>query len=248
MIQTGAFVVSQWKDDPKQILFQTKIDVSATPEQLDLKSQVEQTLTALQIIFERDEKIYFSYFAQLLSLAQAGLVGPAAQPDVAKMALESFKADIIAREAGRIKNQYMKTLGSQALYFAIIAAVVGSCVYFLVGVNPLSAFCALWVGCMGGVWVSYGIRKTQMSFQDLSIPDVDRLEPSIRLIFAGILTFFLGFIFMKDAVVVNIANLKSGEVATDLITACIFGFACGISELALPAKVSQQAARFLDFK
>jgi len=142
----------------------------------------------------------------------------------------------------------MQTLGGQALYFAIIAAAVGSGLYFFIGVNPLSAFCALWVGCMGGVWVSFGIRKTQMSFQDLSIPDADRLEPSIRLIFAGILTFFLGFALMKGAVSVEIANLKSGDIASDFVTACIFGFACGISELALPAKVSQQAARFLDFK
>jgi hypothetical protein len=59
---------------------------------------------------------------------------------------------------------------------------------------------------------------------------------------------FLGFAFMKEAIVVNIANLKSTEIASDFVTACIFGFACGVSELTLPAKVSQQAARFLDVK
>lgn len=248
MIQKGAFAVSQWTENPKEIHFQTKSDMSATAEQLELKSQVEQVLTSIQIIFAKDEKLFSSYFNQLLSLAQAGLVGDSAQPDVAMMALTSFKADIVAREAGRIKNQYMKTLGGQALAFALVGLGFGLIPYFVVGENALSAFCVLWAGCMGGVWVSFGIRKTQMTFQDLSIPDGDLLQPSVRLVFAGVLTIFLGFVFVKGAISVDIAQLKSAEIASDFVTAAIFGFVCGVSELTLPAKVSQQTARFLDFK
>jgi hypothetical protein len=75
MIQTGAFVVSQWDQDRKQILFQTKVDVSPTPEQLDLKSQVEQTLTALQIIFGRDEKFISHILHNYFHLLKLGLLG-----------------------------------------------------------------------------------------------------------------------------------------------------------------------------
>jgi hypothetical protein len=70
--------------------------------------------------------------------------------------------------------------------------------------NILAGFFALWSGCMAGVWLSFGARKATFKFEDLHIPEQDRLAPVIRLFFVGLLTIILGFAFSVGAVAVNI--------------------------------------------
>jgi hypothetical protein len=245
----GSFVVSQDPGDTRNILFETKSGGATPPEdQLALKAEVEQTLVVLQMLFEHDEKKFAQVFHPLLSLAQCGLVGSSAQPEVARLALVQLRAEVIAREAGNVKNQYLRRLGQRAAWFAAPAVIVGTILYLWLGVNPYSSFCALWTGCMAGVWLSFGARKTVLGFEDLSIPETDRLEPSIRLIFAGLLTLILGLLFFKKAIIVTVGSVDTSELGVDIPVALIVGCLAGFSELALPGRVAKQAALFLDQK
>jgi predicted small lipoprotein YifL len=245
----GFFVVRQDDKNPHDIVFETKPGAGQPPEdQLALKSDVERTLVVLQMLFENDEKKFLQAFHPLLSLAQCGLVGPSAQPQVAKLALIELQKEVTAREAGNVKNQYLRTLGVRATLFGGPAVVLAILIYYWQGSNLVSSFLALWAGCMAGVWLSFGSRKTFMAFEDLNIPESDRLEPSIRLIFAGLLTMILGLLFVKQAIVVTVGSVATSALAHDCLVAIIVGCLAGFSELALPSKVAKQAALFLDQK
>src|SRR5258706_3776349 len=118
-MEKGAFIVSQHQTDKKEIMFNTT-SISPSNAQLKLKNEVERAVIVLQAIFKGDDTNYFLYFNQLVSLAQAGLVGDNANPEIASQALENFKYDILVKMSGVIKNRYMKKLGIKALVLMLI--------------------------------------------------------------------------------------------------------------------------------
>src|SRR4051812_15817884 len=103
----GYFNVFRDPKNNREIHFHVPDDAGDPPaDQLALKSDVEKALMVIQTLFEMDEKSFERFFYPLLSLAQCGLGGQNAQPEVARLALESFKADVLNAQAGRVKNKY----------------------------------------------------------------------------------------------------------------------------------------------
>jgi len=247
----GRFRVYQDQQDPSDIHFETLADSGAGPvpqEQLELKEEVERALSVVHAIFPAADGRFHTYYRQLLSLAQAGLVGEYADPTVAKQALVTFKGDVTAREGGRIKNKYMKLLGLRALLVgapALVAALLWRYIdpQDVVAANAL----LLWVGCAAGVWLSFGARKTTLTFEDLQIPDEDRLEPIVRLFFAGLLTMIIGLSFSLGAVAISVGAVSTSQVNDDYRVALLIGLLCGFSERILSTKVASLASSFLEF-
>lgn len=84
----GAFVVDRDLGDPTIIYFTPLANVHPVPDdQINLKSQVESTNATLKIIFEKQSERFEEYFISLLNLAQLGLSGDPARPQVALRAL-----------------------------------------------------------------------------------------------------------------------------------------------------------------
>ena len=138
--------------------------------QLELRDEVDKTLTTLRLLFADDKERFEEYFRSLLALAQLGLVGDSANPKLAMRALASLKNEVLAREGARVKNQYMKKLGFASLVLGVptllIASIVSSC---FPDYGQLSGFLYLWGSCMAGVWLSFGARKVILSFDELAI-------------------------------------------------------------------------------
>jgi hypothetical protein len=245
----GAFVVSRDPENPRDILFQLAPgqNAAAVPEnQLSLRDDVDRALTVLRVLFPEGDPRFEEYFRSLLSLAQVGLVGAAAQPEVATHALVALKEDITAREGGRIKNRYMRSLGLTALALGgplVLAALMMQVVWpqFVV----FRDFLFLSAGCMAGVWLSFGIRKVVVQFADLGILEQDRLEPVVRLVFAGLLTVIIGLLFYLKAMEVKIGGISSADFFQRSDMALLVGALCGISEQVLPSRIAQEATSLL---
>jgi hypothetical protein len=245
----GAFVVGRDPQNPRDVLFQPRPgqDAAAIPEtQLNLRDDVDRTLTVLRMLFAEGDPRFEEYFRSLLSLSQVGLVGANAQPQLAARALAAMKDDITGREGGRIKNQYMKYLGLNALVLGgplVLAALIMHVQWpqFAVFRN----FLFLSSGCMVGVWLSFGIRKVSLQFGDLSILEQDRLEPIVRLLFSGFLTVIIGLLFYVKGIEVKIGDISSAECFNGADMALLVGALCGVSEQALPSRISQEATSLL---
>ncbi len=245
----GAFFVSQDQKNPRDIDFQIDINqTSPIPEdQIALKEEVEKCLTSINILFPEGDKRFDEYFRSLLSLARVGLVGPTAQPEVANRALIGLKNDITAREGGKVKNQYMKRLGGQALLVGLPALLTAIALYHYQQRAVVTYFLFLWSGSMAGIWLSFGARKTVVKFEDLHILEDDRLEPLIRLFFAGLLTLLIGLLFSTKTVIINLGAVTTEQINTNVRVALIIGTLCGFSEQALSSRVLKQASYLLDF-
>ena len=245
----GSFWVSPDAENPRDIDFRVAPDTASIPDtQMQLRDDVDKVLTTLRMLFPDGDRRFTEYFRPLLSLAQAGLVGDNAQPELGIRALAELKNEITAREGGKIKNQYMKILGSWASGIALPFLTAGLILYFnYPTLIILANFFFLWTGCMAGVWLSFGSRKTFFRFEDLHIPEEDRMEPVVRLFFAGLLTVTIGLLFSLSAVVVTLGSISTEQINTSLRVALVIGLLGGFSEQALSTAVSKQAATLLDF-
>jgi hypothetical protein len=170
-------------------------------------------------------------------------VGDAASAEISLQALATLRAEITAREAGRIKNQYMKSLLWRAVLLAVPLFAIAAVLH---AVNPqggaLSNFFVLLGGSTLGVWVSFGARKTTLRFEELHILEEDRLEPFIRLVFAGLLTVIIGLLFGLKAVVVTIGAVTTDRIMTEWPVALLIGMLSGFSEQALSSTVAKHAS------
>ena len=128
MANKGFFKVFRDPENPNDIHFQ-QIDLSddekIPEEQLKLRDDVDNAKTTIRMLFANEQGKFEEYFKSLLALAQLGLVGSSANPDLATRALSSLKQEILIREGGRIKNQYMRELGKVSLVFGLPALLLG---------------------------------------------------------------------------------------------------------------------------
>jgi hypothetical protein len=227
-------------------------------EQVDLQLNIDKLLRAVQRLYMKttpaQENKFRIYYVRLFRIAQLGLEGDNAVPEVATGVLAAVTADLIDDEAGFIKNSHLKNLGGFVALYSIVCLSLYATVQLFsrngevaslaaMGMDTvmLSMLLILWVGCFIGVWLSYGIRTTSFSLADLTTRDQDRLEPHIRLLFAGLLSMIIGLLCALGFIKVEIGNIEITNIMNNPMQALILGLFCGISELALPSSIGTRA-------
>jgi hypothetical protein len=240
-MEKGAYIINQNPDDKYDIVFSVKPEVTLVPDnQQKLQLEIEKTLMVVRKLFANDEPELQKYFSQLLTLAQAGMVPENAQPAISLAALLQLKSEIIDKKSAEVKNTYFKVLGIQAIkigFLPLIAALSIKLLHYyypsvdaLKGLSEFANFLFLWCGCMLGVWISFGTRKTVLTFEELTTIEEDRLEPTMRLLFIGAIAMFFSLLFYKKAISFNFGSISSSDINKDAFVAMIFGVALGLGE------------------
>jgi hypothetical protein len=245
--QKSYWIVAERLGDDGQKDIHFKVVAPGCPsEQQSLKNRIERTLSNLRAIYPNGGPKFNEAFSKLLGLSQVGLVGSNPSVTVAEAALDSLQAEIVDREAGRVKNDYMLKLGRWALGFGFVATVF----YFLLDwygtylprqLVHYRTFFLLWTGCMVGAWCSFASRKVVLTFFDLAQLEEDRIDPPLRLIFAGLLTSILGLVFVTGFANVVIGTFEGAKILHSGSIALLSGALSGMAEKALPAAVMQRA-------
>jgi hypothetical protein len=193
------------------------------------------------------------YMKKLVDIGRLGLQDP--HVELGNLALNGFRTEFVAQEAGRIKNSYLRSLGISA---GIVAAVFfGLYIWVENTVNTYGFWYThriflLAAGGAGiGTWLSFSIRRVTLGFDDLGVLEEDRLDPSLRVVFVVILTVVVCLLFWTGTMNLEIGNLKTGDLSNpksalplDAI-ALLVGIFCGIAERALATAVSGRATAFV---
>ncbi|CAD0221306.1 hypothetical protein [Chryseobacterium sp. JV274] len=256
-MEKGCYTVNKNEEIPFDIIFAVKPNISqVTENQQKLHLEIEKTLVVVRKLFENSTIELHHYFSQLLSLAQAGLTPEDnAQPIISFNALQQLKAEIIDKKSGEIKNTYFKTLGVKASYLGspilLFCFIIKILYYFtqsdvINNLSTFSNFLFIWCASLLGVWLSFGARKTTLTFEELTTIEEDRLEPTIRLIFVGIISMIFALLFYKEAVVLEIGKISTKAVTTDSFTAIIFGIFLGLSEKFIGQKLTKKATSLFE--
>lgn len=257
----GYFIVSQ-DGDNLDILYQVAPGMTgACPDdQLTLKNDLEATEAALKVLYP-DPKLRLPRFRELLSLAQVGLQGQNAEPKVAASALANLKQSILMIEGSLRKSRYFKELGQLAALYglpALAVAVALKCTVpqYVVPVNcnlsklvPLAiALALLFSGAMVGAWLSYGLRTVTLTFDDLTTPEEDRLDPRVRLAFVGVLSLVIGLALYLGALDISLGKISSHDITHRNALALLIGVLLGASERALTGQVTKLVGNLLPAK
>lgn len=236
----GIFTIEEYQSDEKKlkgILFRTKKDIPATDDsQLRVKAEVEKILIVIQVVFKENNELFNYYYDQLFSLASAGVTSDNANPEAALMTIVSLKNELVEKEGGKIKNKYLKELGKKIFMLETVLipiTIVFKCLSPLL--STFTPFFFLLIGCFPGVWLSFGVRKTNIKFEELHILEEDRLEPSIRLIFTGLLAIFIGLIYDLGIISINVGKISVELFNNDVLCPVFLGLICGFFEKSLPS-------------
>lgn len=237
-------------------------DDTPSPEKEELFVEIGSSITVIgtvcaqmkeraKTVEERGvaDRLLDSYIRKLFGIARLGLEGPFPKP--AKLALNELRNEFVVREAGRIKNTYVRTLGTASVTVAVplIFAYV-----LIVKAAPSWAwwydhrmFLVAAAGAAIGTWLSFAVRRVKLAFADLAILEEDLLDPLVRVIFVVGLTTVACLLFWTGVMNIEIGSLKTNAAAFGRSgsIALLIGVFCGLSERALATAISGRAAAFV---
>jgi hypothetical protein len=170
---------------------------------------------------------------------------------MAKLSLAELRNEFFVREAGRIKNMYVRRLGAWAGTAALLL-ILSYIAFYTKAVDSAwgdahKSFLLAASGAAIGTWASFSVRQVQLSFDGLVMVEEGSLDPPMRILFVIVLTMAACLLFWNDAVNLEIGNLKtqsepfrqSGSIAL------LIGLFCGLSERALSTAIAGRASAFV---
>lgn len=244
----GCFVVYENKEEQFDIkceLHPEYAKETIPAEQETLYNEVESANNVIKSLHNTKDDIKTKYFRKLLSLAQAGLVGETAQSNLALKSLDKLKAEMILIEGQRIKNDYMKKLGGKAAILCILAFAVYLLCQYCEILQPFSMYSLAFIGALLGTWISFGARKFNITFEQLSLLEEDMMEPWIRLLYIGICSIVFMLFLNTQLVTISVGGISTTTIKQSQEIQLSVGVLCGLIESKIGINIYQKAVNIL---
>jgi len=244
----GCFVVYENKEEQFDIkceLHPQYAKENIPTEQETLYNEVESANNVIKSLHNTKDDIKTKYFRKLLSLAQAGLVGETAQPNLALKSLDKLKAEMILVEGQRIKNDYMRKLGGKAAILCILAFMSYLFCQYCKILQPFSMYSLAFIGALLGTWISFGARKFNITFEQLSLLEEDMMEPWIRLLYIGICSIVFMLFLNTQIVTISVGGISTTTIKESQEIQLSVGVLCGLIESKIGINIYQKAVNIL---
>lgn len=240
-----------------------------TEDQIRLVAELKRANTVVSIVFaERTSKDQRQkkndYVTDLISIGKKGLERED-NAITSLRSLQAFREDFYNREAPAVKNRHVRKLGFRVgwvsisffVLFLLATAIVaqprtgwlewalGSNIASKFGemITPLPYFLLLCMGACIGTWLSFTLRRTTLTFEQLSMLEDDMLTPMPRIFFVLGLTIVFGMLLYCDLISITIGTVQVdvGSSQAGFAVPLLLGLLCGIAEIALAGVVRSRA-------
>lgn len=230
-----------------EINCQPKVSEDDIPkEQEDLYLLIEDAVSIIDssTLIKNSSKKY--YIEKLFDIAETGLSIETNEvyPNLANKALRQLKEEILLKESSFIKNNYMKTLGFHTVVQIGILLVVQLVVLHFTK-NTISYIYA-YIGALVGAWISFGARKPNLSFKELSIIESDGLAPPIRLVYIGLCAVVVMLFLRTEIAVITINKLSTKSINNSIDLQLLLGVIVGLIEYQISEKLFKSANVIMD--
>lgn len=211
-------------------------------EQEELYFMIEDVLSVINSSTLIKDNSKSHYIEKLFDIAEAGLSTDTNEvyPKLAKKALKKLKEEILLRESGHIKNSYMKKLG----FHAVIQIVLLIVLLFIT--KSTISYIYVYIGALVGAWISFGARKPNLSFEELSIIESDGLAPPIRLVYIGLCSIIVLLFLKTEIAVITINNLSTESINNSIEMQLLLGIIVGLIEYQISEKLFKSANSIMD--
>lgn len=196
-----------------------------TAEEIELYTSVEQIAATINNLQGSTNEIKERFFGKLLGIAQVGFVGENHSVGFALTGIKSLQNEILQSEGAKIKNKYHIGLGGYSLVALGMIWIIYLIVQSISSVIDPSYFLVL-TGALVGQWLSFGVRKMNLEFEDLSAIEQDKMSKPIRIIFI-LLSAFIVFLILNSGIIsfqfggFSSQNLNQWE--NQIIVGCLAG-------------------------
>lgn len=244
----GYFVVSENKDEHFDIKCElhpkyAKDDIPQEQEVLYI--EIESTNNVVKSLHNTNDEVKRKYFNKLLTLTQAGLVGETAHPELAVKSLIKLKDELVLIEGQRIKNDYMKKLGKNAIVPCGIALIAYFAFECFIATSPFSMYCLAFIGALIGTWISFGARKFNITFEQLSLLEDDMMKPWIRLLYIGICAMVFMLFLNTQLISIGVGGISTATISASLEMQLSIGVLCGLVESKIGINIYKKAVTIL---
>lgn len=223
-------------------------------EQEELYLSVEDTMSIINssILINETSKKY--YIEKLHDIAYTGLSVDTAEvyPALANKALEKLKEEILLRESSSIKNRYMKKLGINVLIQTLILLLIIVLITNLTQyidihiISSITNYMYVYIGAIVGAWVSFGARKPNLSFEELSTIESDGLTPWIRLIYIGLCSMIILLFLRIEIVTISINQISTKSINQSVEAQLALGIVIGLIEYKISEKLFKKASFIME--
>ena len=244
----GFFIVDKNPDEAFDIkceLHPKKAKEAIPTEQAKLYSEIENTNNIIKSLKNTQNEAKQKYFDKLLSLSQAGLVGETAQPDLALNSLTKLREEMVLVEGQRIKNSYMMDLGIKALILSVVALALAISSIEFSFYRQVSMYLFTAFGSFTGTWVSFGARRFNITFEQLSLLEEDMMSPWIRLIYIGVCSSIFLLMFNTKILSIGIGTLSTTTIKDSVELQITVGVLCGLVESKIGLNLYKKATTFI---
>lgn len=196
---------------------------------MSLFNSVEETSSYISTLKNTSYSIKKSYLNQLLSLAQAGLVGSYPATELALQALSKLKDKICLKEGSRIKNKYMYDLG----IYVILGILSLLFFMYLLNIHSffyLDKYIYVSIGSLIGTWTSFGARKLKLSFEELSLIEEDGVNKLMRLIYICVCSNIILLLLSSKLIELSIGTFNITTINNSIELQYLLGIICGLVE------------------
>lgn len=224
------------------------------PEDLQVfYALVEETNSVIKALPLKGIKTKEKYILELLLIAQVGLMGEGSQPKLATKSITKLKEEIMIREAGKIKNHHFAQLGIKALIVGSVCVVlaliflalskdVTEPLGFFSG-NKVYAYLFIFAGSMAGTWVSFGVRKKTITFNELAVIEADRLNSTTRLFFIGVVSVIFVLFINSSIITFSIGDISSAQIMEKIELQLLVGVIAGLLGTQLADRLFEKASK-----
>lgn len=255
---------------PGHIYFSPHDGLVPLIEEQKLKRGIEEVAGILRRFLGTNSPKFRERFAQLLALAQLGLVR--GDVKVALLELDDMKASLVNDEGQAVRAQYLSRLGLIVITACVIFIVLGFFAYdlmtllgdrILVDTYSNSAistqdhtkerilsfaqtfqnYAFMLSAAMPALWLTFALRR-EFSFEHLFLPERDLLGPLHRVAFVAVATVILAVFCSARIAGVYIGGLSTEAASRNLLVALVFGFLCGLGQGLLADLILPHVRRF----
>lgn len=250
----GFFIVELDETTMVDIIFKViSSDEEIPAELIELWHDAEYTNMIIKKLKDTDSGVKEGYVKELLKLSKVGLEGEFPKHELAKKALKLLKSEITLHEGGRIKNTYMTRLGIEALIIIAVSVLIGCLFKFGVfsqaeGIISISSYFFVLTGAMTGTWISFGVRKLEITFDDLAVIEKDRMKPWLRLLFVGLSSIILLLFINSSFFTINVAGIDTNALKVNVELQLFLGIIAGLLEKKLAKGLFSKAEDALDIE
>lgn len=198
------------------------------------------------------------YMDQLLGIARVGLM--TSEPSLFTFArgdLARLQTLFTIREAGKVKNDYLvhlaKCCGAATVLFVGLYFLCQSHADLVetrlpgwgVILRNTRNFHLLAAGTAVGTWLSFSLRRQELTFSDLAVLEPDRLDPAARVLFMIGLASFVGLLLFTNAVIAGVGSVTGFDAMHQHGSwALLVGLLAGVAERGLGSAVQRRSNDF----